>query len=452
MKLHKLISLFLFCFVVFSCINESESPQTEKEVFQHRFGVDGLSINYVNTIAEIGDGVSGSNGIDWHMLEPEAPDGNIHNYTFPTLLAEIAQKMAAAGREVQLNFRMTSDWALERDPERMIMDPSGTEAPGILSVKPAYEESLSLLIKKLVKETDVKYLQVGSEAENEWLEPAGFVKALSIIYKAAKAVKPDIVIMTFGFNPGEYFLYHDGTVEMEAAEKLNFVKEVIQAGNNYFDVFCFHANRSYEAINPTVAWIKEQMKTYNLEKPVWIDDMYSGPWLSGKNVTQEEQHLLDQMISGNQQTIEMYDSLQAIYMVKKIGSAFAAGVKRIFVSTDVDWPHYYIPMWHFGGLLKYDGQPKPAFYTLKNMVNHLDLFSNCKEISENIIKFEKEKETYYLLWDDTNKILDLNELAVGAKFEMNELITTQQTSGEVKIIEGTLQLSAIPVLIRLMKN
>lgn len=242
------------------------------------FGIDGLNRTYIDDMALLGDGISGLNGISWGDIEPNKPENGIHDYRLANEMMQLNATLKANNRALQLNFRLASSWALDRDPERQVTNPeNGSMEDGILRVSPSHEQDLEAIISYILTNLDVSALQIGSEAENEWLDAAAYVHALSIIYRTAKELQPTITIMAFGFNPANYFTQPEQFDQQLINEKLTFVESVIQNGHPWFDVFSFHALREYEAIAPTVAWVNDQMQAHGYTKPIWVDDMYSGP-------------------------------------------------------------------------------------------------------------------------------------------------------------------------------
>ena len=320
----KNLKIFVLALVLVSCsekddIQPVENPDVDK--LGSSYGIDGLNQQYLSDIALLGDGISGINGISWDDIEPNAPQNGVHNYQLQTEMMVLNRELEVVERKLQLNFRLASHWALDRDPNNQITNPEdGSREDGILGVKSSHEQDLAAVIRYILTNLEVEVLQVGSEAENEWLSGDAYVQALSIIYEAAKEVQPDITIMIFGFNPANYFTQSQNFNEALVQEKLDFAETVIRKGEAWYDVFSFHASREYEAIPPTVDWIKAQMESNGYMKPIWVDDMYSGPWLDPNTGPTKEKELFNELLLGNTQAIAEFDSLQAGYMIKKITS------------------------------------------------------------------------------------------------------------------------------------
>ena len=75
------------------------------------FGVDGIGTKSIWKIAEIRDGASGSNGLSWGGVEPKPPVNGVHRYASDNNLRPILIALNKTGRKLQLNLRLTGDWA-----------------------------------------------------------------------------------------------------------------------------------------------------------------------------------------------------------------------------------------------------------------------------------------------------------------------------------------------------
>ncbi|RZS93952.1 hypothetical protein EV197_2533 [Aquimarina brevivitae] len=399
--------VFIVLLAIASCTNEENLSLTANpEPMQNRsaFGIDGLNRNYLSDIALLADGISGINGISWDDIEPNPPQNGVHDYRLTSEMIELNSALQSNSRKLQLNFRLSSNWAIQRDPNQPVTNPEdGSREGGILGVNPTHENDLVAVIEHILSNLNIEVLQIGSEAENEWLDASAYVHALAIIYQTAKRIQPDITIMIFGFNPANYFTHPDRFNTQLITNKLNFVTKVLELGAPYFDVFSFHASRELEAIEPTVTWIKEQMQSYGYTKPVWVDDMYSAPWLDPVYGSQNDRELYNQLISEEPQAIAMFDSLQAGYMIKKLTVGFACGIEKIFVSTDVDFEAYYIPNWRYVGLLKSSGQRKPAYYNLKLLIDKTSGFERVNSIGNGLFEFKFfNNNSIYVYWSEGN--------------------------------------------------
>ncbi|CAN0449516.1 unnamed protein product, partial [Ectocarpus fasciculatus] len=232
----------------------------------------------------------------------------------------------------------------------------------------------------------------------------GYVNALSIIYETAKKIQPEITVMAFGFNPANYFTKPQNFNQALIDDKLAFVETVIQNGKPWFDVFSFHASREFEAIEHTTDWIKDLMQANGYDKPIWVDDMYSAPWLDSNFGTADEKDLFNQLLNGEAAAITKFDSMQADYMIKKITAGFAAGIEKIFVSSDVNFDFYYIPNWRYVGVLKSNGEKKPAYHNLKLLIEKTNGFEQVTNLEGYLFEFSfTDKDPVYVYWQDSNQ-------------------------------------------------
>ncbi|MEM1408608.1 MAG: hypothetical protein AAGG59_17625 [Bacteroidota bacterium] len=447
------ITVLVLALVFISCSDDNDLlPIENPEVEKSRFGVDGLNQQYLGDIALLGDGISGINGISWDDIEPNAPQNGVHDYRLQAEMTALNTSLTAVDRKLQLNFRLSSHWALDRDPDNQVTNPEdGSSEDGIVGVKEAHEEDLAAVIRFILNNLEVEALQIGSEAENEWLNGEAYVHALSIIYKVAKAMQPDITIMIFGFNPANYFTQPQNFNPVLVQDKLDFAETVIRSAEPWYDIFSFHASREFEAITPTFNWIKGQMQASGYDKPIWVDDMYSGPWLDPNFGTASEKELFNTLVSADPQAIATFDSLQAGYMIKKLTACFEAGIEKVFVSTDVDFDAYYIPNWRYAGLIKSNGLLKPAYHNLSLFIEKTDSFEEVNNITDHLYEFTFiDRDPVYLYWNDSNDPGNLSALNGGA-FTIHEFaynVGETPKSSEISAL-GDYNFGAHPVVIEL---
>ena len=420
-----LFLLLSFFLLLSSCSSDDEEiPQADDLTGDFHvtlevtpYGVDGLNLQLLDVISDLGDGISGINGISWEDIEPTAPQNGVHSYQLGAEMTALRNALQSTDRGLQLNFRLSSEWAIERDPGNQVTNPgTGQQEDGILRVKPAYKEDLAAVIRHMLSNMEIDALQVGSEAENEWLDGAAYVDALRIIYEAAKEVQPDIVIMAFGFNPANYFTQPQNFDEDLIESKLTFVRTVMQLGAPYYDAFSFHASREYEAIAPTVDWLTAQMQSNGYQKPIWVDDLYSAPWLSANATDPGEVNLFNGLLNEEATAIATFDSLQAGYMIKKLTASFAAGIQKVFVSTDVNWDFYYIPNWRFAGLINSQGQLKPSYHNLQLLIAQTNDFEEVRQIAGHLYEYTfTGRPSVYVYWVEAgDPTVDLSALGASS--------------------------------------
>ncbi len=358
---------------------------------------------------EIGDGVSGLNAVRWGDIETSPPTKNRHSYNWEKL-DFIVESVERTGRVIQINVLVDNPWSIERT-NSSYLDPVTCNPNGLkVRIKPEFLQAWYQFIKTLVERYDgdgiddmpnlrypvIRYVQIGSEEGNAWIDPEGYLQALQLAYQAVKEADPKVRVLAPGFNLGPWLLLMKESSNLEfstlsprAARKLKFVKLFLKRGRPYFDVLTLHLNSSYrveELIPYTLLWFKTEMKRYGYTKPIWIDDMMSGLNLAEITSTHEEREILFKLVRGDKETVKWYWKWQSVNLVKKSVLAFSYGAERVFISTDVDWIHYgtvdrpVLALWRFQGLVTVDGIRKPAFYTYKLLVEHLRDFKKAEPV------------------------------------------------------------------------
>ena len=360
-----------------------------------------MSPHHIDRIAALNDGISGVNGLSWGCIEPRPGDLS------PLRGAKMQQLGAALkrhNRALQLNLRVDNPWALERDPTAPPSDLAGGNQHGtLLRIKPGYLANWRTAVRTLLQTLDVACLQIGCGAESEWLRVDGFIEALCAAYHAAKAVNPHIMVLAAGFDPAAYFAPGADADPLYASpafqRKIAFVEHFLAQADGCYDVLTFHASRSYTAIQPTVDWLQRGLVYQDGHKPIWIDDLFSGVWFDDPLVPPAVRALAAGLESGEAEAVAQYRALQARLLVKKTVEAFASGVERVFLSSDMDYAG--TPAWRHAGLLDAEGNPKPAYHTYKLLIAQLERVTAVHRIDQGIYQFRQPGGRQTLVaWDD----------------------------------------------------
>jgi hypothetical protein len=361
--------------------------------------VDGVSGD-ANAIAELGDGWSGINGVTWQQIEPRL-SGRAASYNWQRLDA-LVRRFQPTGRRLQLNFRPVHEAALQRSRNSNVRDPSGKRMQAMARIQPEYLPNWRRVVQALVERYDhdgnadmpglrypiITHIQIDSEPENTWEDASGYIEALCAAYEVAKSANPGAQIMAAGFNPGGFFALSPEERRLRMGQagggqgrnKQAFITEFLANGSRCYDILSLHL-RELEGIPGTVEWFKDQMRTHGYQKPIWSDDTMSGPSLGGRQASEEERRQLNGLEQNAPGVVESYEQEQADNLVKKSVTAFGEGVEKVFISTDVDTPNYYMPIWRHMGLLDTRGRRKPAFTAFKTMIEQLDGFTTARRIA-----------------------------------------------------------------------
>jgi hypothetical protein len=139
----------------------------------------------------------------------------------------------------------------------------------------------------------------------------------------------------------------------------------------------------------------------------------SGPNLSSAVTSQDERSKLKQLERGDRSAVKWFEDEQAGLLVRKSVVAFAAGVEKVFVSSDVDWPTYHMPIWRHMGLLDASGNRKPAFAAFKTMTAQLEGFVTAERVDWgaqlHAYQFTKADRRVAVLWLDKEGNVDLSK-------------------------------------------
>lgn len=445
-------------------LNRDKQPIQKKmqQVVIQRFGVDGVTLEFARKISEIGDGWSGVNGLAWKLIEPQPPKDDKHFY-FWTKADRFVSNFQKTGRKLQVNIRIFNDWAVEYSTQKKIHDAdTGQQVGAIVCIKPEHLADWAAFVAAFVERYDadghedmpglkypITHIQIENEPENVWVDAERYTEALCTAYQAAKRASSNVQIMAAGFNMFDFF----GLSQVEqqrlvrnpiVQHKMEFLKGVFSKAGACFDILSVHLNRDNESIPPTVKWFQQQMEDNGYKKPIWSDDTSSGPFLTTPLARTEDKAKLKLLEQKNAATTKWFREEQAKLLVKKAVIAFASGIDKVFISTDVDWSTYYMPEWRHMGLLDAMGNRKPAFYSFKIMVSKIDGFTKVEELALPTgvfgYRFTKPSGEVYVLWSEQERV-------VNSPLKSKSISITNISGSTFKASPLKLRISANPIFV-----
>lgn len=226
--------------------------------------------------------------------------------------------------------------------------------------------------------------------------------------------------------------------------KKSFIEEFFPKAGTCFDILALHLNTGYDNIMATVKWFQKQMKRNNYQKPIWSEDTSSGPVLDEPSYGPEGKEKLESLRRGNAETVRWFKEEQAKLLVKKAVIAFASGVDKVFISGDIDWFNYYLPIWRYMGLLDVDGNPKPAYYSFKTMVTKIDGFTKVERVAlpTDVFAycFTKPSGIVYVLWSEREKI-------IGLPVQSKNITVTDISGNQFQASPLKLRVNASPIFV-----
>lgn len=308
----------------------------------------------------------------------------------------------------------------------------------------------------------IHHYGVEREFTGFWPGPAeDYVRLLRLAYPAIKAADPQAEVLLVALLMGDVFDGNPEPAEMERrlAQTPSFRKsaadiQTILAACDVYDIVDFHSLADYSEIPPTAAWIREQLAANGCgEKPIWIGDAFPMSGLFGFGglvppipfwpVTGETvdaavawvQAAADPADAGHESALARLQAETARGLVKKIVVSAAAGLRGINVGNLEDWktgvagvdrvavPALGASMFmglidttltgqQPGGALPYSGQPwatarragdpRPAFYALKLVVEMLEGFTGVMQLDLGpgvwAFRFERAGGPVWVAW------------------------------------------------------
>lgn len=349
-----------------------------------------------------------------------------------------------------------------------------------------------------------------------------YIKVLKISYAAAKRASPDTKIILSGFAFWDLFdggPLSDKQIALKIQERADFYpsedprqgaaydfvnplafNERILREKDYFDEVELHLLSNYTGIEGAVDWLRRQMRKNGYEKPIWVGDAGASPQIPSHNrvgrlavfntfnlfyppLYDDGDKIFEVLTSKKDKYGYAYEKVrewaykeQSNYLAKSLIIEMELGLAGTNIFTWLDGsPAFWLPgafkNWQIQGLRQGNlqslqvGEPKPAFYTYKMIIQKLGRFSKVEKVNlENkqikAYKFMVEKKLIYVLWYDDGLNQKPGEKETEIKFDfktdlnrvkISPVITEiGQTESKTKIKEAkngavSLTLSATPV-------
>ena len=462
--------------------------------YDPHFGISGLSKN-IELFSNAGIKWAKMGNVAWGIVEPEPPKKGIHRYDWSGTdrwILEVQQY----GINLKVILHAVSEWGTTHPAKRRKGKDAASAHPGNKYIGD-YQDFISNIVERYDGDgkddmpglkVPVKYWQIGSEVHNRPMWAGTVEEYLSMLklgYESAKKADPDskIILAEFGFSG--FFCDIREEKEIEEALKMvmkdprsehtyTFIKTLLRDGR-YFDIVSFHPGHCYNGIPWAIKELNKEMNERGYKRPIWIGDMASGPFFGkGKGLTEaktdkykesEEEEKLNIMESEShpkhKEVEKWYRKEQARLSVKKPVVALAHGAEKIFLANPFDWSDYYLPSFRYFGLLDRKGNPRPAFYAYKLLIEKVGGFSNINILSEKdgryIYRFlikEKNREVY-LLWNENGeKEVRLSPNGKRVRITNTVAMDTGIFSENVREISGDevkIDLNSDPLIVEVIK-
>lgn len=263
----------------------------------------------------------------WAVIEPEK---NKFSWAFPD---KVVAEFKRHGFNIFPILNYFSAW-------------SNCTAPNTDEERELFARYVYLVVSRYKK--DIKYWEVWNEPNlaQFWAplpDPENYTKLLRVTYKAAKAADPSCKIVAPAI----------------AGLDMPFLEAMYKHGaKGYYDIFSYH----YYSTEPPEKnrWLEKDLqkihdflKKQGDLKPIWITEMGVTSIAAPGGVSEK---------------------IQADYLVRNYLICLSTGyVERIFWFCLLDWVQdTQAPPWdaHLG-LLRFNGEPKPAYAAYKTMVSKL---------------------------------------------------------------------------------
>jgi hypothetical protein len=241
------------------------------------------------------------------------------------------------------------------------------------------------------------------------------------------------------------------------------MEEVLKHGE-LFDVIDFHFNYDYQGGYGIVSWIRQRMKSYGYERPIWAGDAGAAPMIDRiftRDLSPEQaddffEALRSPSHARHEETVRWYERKQAEALVKKAVVCMDAGVAGVNFGNLVDAPGYWGGRnWTFQGLFRQDGTRRPAFFAYQLVAEKTRASKSVERLPSDdgvfVYRFETDKAPVLIAWAEAPD--PRYRLRTRAPFVLTTPVSVERSelpSSQRREIEGdgiALTLTTAPIII-----
>ena len=333
------------------------------------------------------------------------------------------------------------------------------------------------------KKTDqTAYYQCGAQEYGE---------TLKLAYEGARETNPNSKIISFSFNPGDYFdqnIYP--SISPNSNPKVAFFDYVFKNYNSYFDTIGVNCNYGYQGIPGFISYVRN---TYKLNKPIMCVDAGTMPMLTRSQFIKQDKYLNKYPFMSDSDILAVLDNgtsdpkfaeikpwwegEKSKISVKKAVVAKGAGVEKLFLQFGIAEPKTHgltqNPWTHSGlissGMSKMNdgsiGTPRTILYAAEQLVEKTDDLNSIQNLNPLpldsdpktwiwIYKFNSRDKTVYIAWKDEQEgKADLSSFIGKGDVKITPMVTKLDSSfnpiyeKSSTVSSGEVPLSSTPVYI-----
>jgi len=465
--------------------------------------------DYLGLCCEAGLKTVGQEFVSWNAIEPAPPDQGVHSYDWSKLDQDVTEIEAVGGRFTP-TLIPDAAWAVEATQAHS--SPPKDEAACALanpdmgmSCWEAWRYFVSAVVERYDNDnTDDMpglqsshlYYQIGTEYENveQWDTASGtqrvekYAALLQAAYEAAKQANLEAKIISFSFSFGDGF---DDNPTLEdfnsnphpiVVPRREFVAQVFQQAEAYFDIVGTNVNFHYNGIPARVRWIRSYT-----DKPIWFVDaataylldrhylqlpLYDGSIYPYKTETEIGEILVFRDDPEHATIKAWWESEKAKYAMKKAMIAASQQVENIGFQFMFDtmgsnnlWGTIAEMAFNIAcGVLEYGfdyepmGTAKPVYYTIKlfnEKMSYLDSVTDLNPLPEGVdptgwtwkVKFTRANQDIFALWSEGGaQTLDLSSYFSNANVRVMHIVTSLDQNNEpVYPADEIVPVNAVPI-------
>lgn len=285
----------------------------------------------------------------WSELERAGPD-DWNEFHAPL---ERIEREVAGGREIVGMLVHTPAWATDGTPGagvprglyRPIDDPENVWAAFVRDVAGIYRGRVDSWV--IWNEPDIPMTTYGAQWEGT---TADYYQLVKVAYLAAHQVNPDVNIHLGGLT-----YWHAKDYLREFLTVAGADPTAAEHGC-YFDAVTTHIYFQPDTTAEIIGSLRQTLADFQLDRPIWLGETNAPPY-------DDPTHPWDEPL------FPVTQRMQASFLLQEFALALAEGVDRMAVYKWIDQPPP-LPGYDVYGLLRPDGDPRPAFAAFRVIVRH----------------------------------------------------------------------------------
>jgi len=394
----------------------------------------------------------------WQNIEPTAPRDGEHDYKWDKVDRYITEYQGAGFDQIQIYTTALNNWASSKPgnyfPDAQYLDD--------------YEDYIFNFVERYDRDGNhdmpgLKYPVLDYVIEREWTSyfpgtTDEYLQLLTVAHRAVNRANPNARVWLVPLMMVDVFDHNPSADEIAKRVKVNYSfrhpageTQKLLTHPELFDVIEIHSLGDYTELDDTMTWLSAEMKKNSYAKPIFIGDglgISQFFWPMGadfltfapirSNDALRVITLLDAIKDANATdhgaATRWFRAEHAKALVKKFAAAIHNGYAGMNAWAVADIALFQQPRvtgdWFFMGMIEAQpglvtwtpGAPRPAYYALKQTIEHVKDFSSVEKLNTGssvvAYRFTVRGKPVLVAWNEPGRIYFPGETEPSVKINL----------------------------------